>query len=48
VGESPILFERLPEPTLADDTQVRHIGLGPDGHLYLMRLDKDGVRIFRR
>jgi hypothetical protein len=48
VGESPILFERLPEPTRIDDTQVRHIGLGPDGHLYLMRLDKDGVRIFRR
>jgi hypothetical protein len=48
IGESPIVFERLPEPTLADDTQVRHIALGPDGHLYLMRLDKDGVRIFRR
>jgi hypothetical protein len=48
VGESPMLFERLPEPTRIDDTQVRHIGLGPDGHLYLMRLDKDGVRIFRR
>jgi hypothetical protein len=48
VGESPILFERLPEPTRIDDTQVRHIVLGPDGHLYLMRLDKDGVRIFRR
>lgn len=48
VGESPILFERLPEPTRIDDTQVRHIALGPDGHLYLMRLDKDGVRIFRR
>jgi hypothetical protein len=48
VGESPMLFERLPEPSLADDTQVRRIALGPDGHLYLMQLDKDGVRIFRR
>jgi hypothetical protein len=48
VGESPMLFERLPEPTLEDHGQVRDIVLGPDGRLYLMQLDKDGVRIFRR
>jgi hypothetical protein len=48
VGESPILFERVPEPTNTDDTQVRHMALGPDGHLYLMQIDKDGVRIYRR
>ena len=47
-GESPILFERLPEPTQEDDTQVRHLALGPDGRIYLMQIDKDGVRIYRR
>ena len=24
------------------------IALGPDGHLYLMQIDRDGVRIYRR
>lgn len=48
VGESPILFERLPDPTNDDDTQVRHLALGPDGHIYLMQIDKDAVRIYRR
>jgi hypothetical protein len=48
VGESPILFERLPEPTNEDDTQVRHLALGPDGHIYLMQIDNDAVRIYRR
>jgi len=48
VGQSPLLFERLPESTLIDDTQRRHIALGTDGHLYLMQIDTDAVRIYRR
>jgi hypothetical protein len=48
VGESPMLFERLPEGNLIDDTQHRHIALGPDGQLYLMLIDKDGVALYRR
>ena len=48
IGPRPLLLERLPEPSRIDDTQVRHIALGPDGHLYRMQIDKDGVRIYRR
>jgi hypothetical protein len=49
VGSSPLLWERLPQPSgVDDDTQRRRIALGPDGHLYLMVTDKDGVRIYRR
>jgi hypothetical protein len=48
VGQSPLLFERLPDPTNVDDRQVRHLSLGPDGHIYLMQIDKDAVRIYRR
>jgi hypothetical protein len=49
VGESPLVWERLPNPAgIADDTQIRHITLGPDGHIYLMVTDHDGVRIYRR
>jgi hypothetical protein len=48
VGQSPVLFERLPDPTNVDDRQVRHLTLGPDRRLYLMQIDKDAVRIYRR
>jgi hypothetical protein len=49
VGTSPLLWERLVQPSGADDdTQHRRITLGPDGHLYLMVPDEDGVRIYRR
>ncbi|HJP65130.1 MAG TPA: hypothetical protein VKA30_02370, partial [Actinomycetota bacterium] len=48
LGQSPMLFERLPDRANADDTQVRHIALGPDGHLYLMYFEKSGVAIYRR
>jgi hypothetical protein len=49
VGQSPMLWERLPDPGgVSDDQQWRHLLYGPDGHLYLMQTDKDGIRIFRR
>jgi hypothetical protein len=49
VGDSPMLWERLPDPkNISDDTQWRHLLYGPDGHLYLMQTDEDGIRIYRR
>jgi hypothetical protein len=49
VGESQMLWERLPDPKgTSDDQQWRHLLYGPDGRLYLMQTDKDGVRIYRR
>lgn len=48
-GDSPMLWERLPDPKgVSDDQQWRHLLYGPDGHLYLMQTNKDGVRIYRR
>lgn len=48
VGSSPLLWERLPDPTRDDDRQERFLAGGPDGALYLMVTDRDAVRIFRR
>jgi hypothetical protein len=48
VGESPLLWERLPDPTVDDVEQFRHLTLGPDGRLYLMVTDRGAVRILRR
>jgi hypothetical protein len=49
VGDSPMLWERLPDPDrIDDDTQWRYLTLGPDGQLYLMVTDHDGIRIYRR
>jgi hypothetical protein len=48
IGEGPLLWERLPDPSIDDDQQVRHIAAGPDGSLYLMVQTRDGVRILRR
>ena len=49
MGSSPMLWERLPDPKgVDDDGQWRHLTRGPDGGLYLMVTDKDGIRIYRR
>lgn len=45
---SPLLWERLPDPTVDDAWQVRHLAVGPDGRLYLMVLRRSGVAILRR
>lgn len=45
---SPMVWERLPMPSLADDTQVRHLAVGPDGRVYLMIARPDGMLILRR
>jgi hypothetical protein len=47
-GSDPLLWERLPDPGLADEHQIRHLALGPDGSLYLMVLQTDGIQIYRR
>jgi hypothetical protein len=47
-GSDPLLWERLPDPRLGDERQIRHLALGPDGSLYLMVLQTDGVQIYRR
>jgi hypothetical protein len=45
---TPIVWERLPEGTLSDEWQERHIGVGPDGAIYLMLARPDGMEIVRR
>jgi hypothetical protein len=48
LGRSPVLWERLPEPAISDETQARHLALGSDGTIYLMVAQKGGVVILRR
>jgi len=48
VGRSPLLWERLPYPNIADELQHRHLALGPDGTIYLMVAEKGGELILRR
>jgi hypothetical protein len=47
-GSDPLLWERLPDPAIGDEHQTRHLAVGPDGSLYLMVLQDDGVLIYRR
>jgi hypothetical protein len=42
-----MLFERLPEAGVASD-QVRSLAVSPDGRLWLMVTEADGVHLFRR
>jgi hypothetical protein len=44
----PLLWERLPDPTIADEQQVRHLTVGPEGSIYLMVATGDGMEIYRR
>jgi hypothetical protein len=48
LGRSPVLWERLPDPSIPDEPQRRHLALGPDGSLYLMVAQKGGMLILRR
>jgi hypothetical protein len=48
VPESPpIVFERLPSGGFIGDVR-RYLTVGPDGHVYWMRLLEDGLHIYRR
>ncbi len=44
----PLVWERLPTAGISDEEQVRHLAVGPDGHLYLMVPTKGGERIYSR
>ena len=48
VGESPVLWERLPDPGIPDERQRKHIAVGPGGAVYLMVAQRDGMAILRR
>ena len=45
---SPIWWERLPEPGLTSEVQVRHLAVGADGSLYRMVAEPEGLSIYRR
>jgi hypothetical protein len=45
---SPLVWERLPDSRIADEGQVRHLTVGPDGAVYLMVAGPNGETIYRR
>jgi hypothetical protein len=45
---SPLVWERLPDPGIADEAQVRHLTVGPDGTVYLMVAGARAESIYRR
>jgi hypothetical protein len=45
---SPLVWERLPEPGLSDESTVRDITSTPDGTVYLMVPEPDAMYIYRR
>jgi hypothetical protein len=44
----PLIWERLPEGEVSDELQLRHLAAGPDGSVYLMLAQHDGMEIYRR
>jgi hypothetical protein len=47
VDGSPLVWERLPDPGISSEAQVRHLAAGPDGTLYLMQAERDGMVLYR-
>ena len=45
---SPLVWERLPDPRVADEAQLRHLSVGGDGGVYLMVAGTKGETIYRR
>jgi hypothetical protein len=45
---SPLIWERLPEPGIPTEAQIRYLTTSPDGSVYLMLLGPWGARIYRR
>jgi hypothetical protein len=45
---SPIIWERMPEPGVSDEQQVRFLAAGPDGAIYLMVPEPNYELILRR
>jgi hypothetical protein len=48
IGRSALLWERLPDPDMTDELHHRHLGVGPDGSIYLMVTTRKGMSILRR
>jgi hypothetical protein len=44
---SPLVWQRLPDPGLSDETQVRHLSVGLGGDVYLMLPQPDGMEFLR-
>ena len=44
---SPLIWQRLPEPGLSSEGQVRVLAAGPDGSLYVMLAARDAMVIYR-
>jgi hypothetical protein len=45
---SPVVWERLPGVPVEDEDVVRHLAVGPDGSVYLMQVNRQGVSISKR
>jgi hypothetical protein len=45
---SPLIWERVPDPGLSDESQVRFLAAGPGGEIYLMVPQPDHELILRR
>ncbi len=45
---SALWWERLPEPGLSSEVQVRHLAVGADGSVYRMVAEPEGMAIYRR
>ncbi len=45
---SALVWERLPDPGIPTEAQVRYLTTAPDGSVYLMLLGPRGARIYRR
>ncbi|HYT30656.1 MAG TPA: hypothetical protein VEN82_07745 [Actinomycetota bacterium] len=45
---SPIIFERLPDRGLSDESIGRNITVGADGSIYLMVAEEGGMNFYRR
>ncbi len=44
---SPLIWQRLPDPGLSSEGQVRTLAAGPDGSLYVMLAARDAMVIYR-
>jgi hypothetical protein len=45
IDGSPLVWERLPEPGLSSEAQVRYFAAGPNGALYYLHAERDGMVI---
>lgn len=46
IDGSALVWDRLPDPGLSSEGQVRHLAAGPGGTLYLMQAERGGMVIY--